>query len=380
MKKTNTALRTILPIAGALAVLVIGWFFVRDTAWWADVTESAEAAETLPSDLTNVLSTATVTRANVADGGELTGAFRYQDRVEFVHRVDPIEVTVTEQVGGGRNAQTITTVIEEPNERAITGLPAPGQIIAPGEVLYETDSTPVYAVDGVIAAWRTMKDGVHGPDVAQLHTFLVDNGWADSSLIGNEWLPATTTAVQAWQENTGQIVTGTVELGDIWFISGPIRIAEVVATEGLIVTDEEPLFVYTSQQRAIEATVDVLPEGLLDATDIEAQLPNGSVVPAQLVSVRGNEAGFDLSFDVDLTGQDIASVNGVRTTLTWTVDEIIDALTLPPEALRRTDAAVYVVDVLEGDVIRTVEVNVVGQAGRVVAIEGVDERAEVLVP
>jgi len=127
-------------------------------------------------------------------------------------------------------------------------------------------------------------------------------------------------------------------------------------------------------------TVDELPEGLVEAGDIEARLPDGTVVDAVLESIRGSDTGFDIVFDVDLSSADVPTVNGLRTTLSWTIDEIVDALTLPPEALRRTDAGIYVVDVLEGDVIRTTEVVAVGQAGRVVAVEGVDERAEVLIP
>lgn len=380
MTSPRSALRTIGVLLLLVAVLGVGWFFVRDTQWWSDLTETDTAAEELPSDLTEVLSTATVTRSNVADEGELDGSLRYQDRVDFVHRVDPIETTVTQQIGFGRGAQTVSTTVEEPGERAITGLPERGSIVAPGDVLYESDSTPVYALAGDVAAWRTMEDGVSGPDVAQLHTFLVADGWADDTLDGDEWLTATTNAVEAWQEATDQTITGTVELGDVWFIDGPIRITEIVATEGLIVADGEALFAYTSRRRAIELTVDVLPDGLVEATDITARLPDGTVIAAEIESIRGTDTGFDIVFGVDLSSADVPAVNGVRTTLSWTIDEIVDALTLPPEALRRTDAGVYVVDVLEGDVIRTTEVEVVGQAGRVVAVEGVDERAEVLIP
>ena len=59
----------------------------------------------------------------MADEGELDGALRYQDRVNFVHRVDPTEMTVTQQVGFGRAAQTVSTTVEEPGERAVTKLP-----------------------------------------------------------------------------------------------------------------------------------------------------------------------------------------------------------------------------------------------------------------
>ena len=328
-----------------------------------------------------MLDTAIVTRTDVADQDDLAGELRYQDEVRFVHRIDPVEVTVTQRVGAGRAAQTVTTTVLEPDDRAVTALPEPGQIIAPGDVLYETDSTPVYALEGEVAAWRTMEADTSGPDVAQLQRHLLDGGWGSDELTDDgTWSTATTDAVEAWQEATSQEVTGQVALGDVWFVAAPIRITEVIATEGLVVTDGEELFAYTSDRRAIEATVAELPEGLLDASDLTARLPDGSTVAADLRSVRGSETGFDLMFDVELPASGVPVVDGLEVTMTWTVNELVDALTLPPEALRRMDSGTYVVDVLEGDVIRTTQVEVLGQAGRVVAVAGVPERTQVLVP
>ena len=53
---------------------------------------------------------------------------------------------------------------------------------------------------------------------------------------------------------------------------------------------------------------------------------------------------------------------------------------MPPEAIRRLDDGRYVVDVLEGDDVVTVPVEVLGQAGRVVAIAGVNEAQLVVIP
>lgn len=394
----SSKLKAVASVLTVVAILAVGWFLVRDTDWWQYLTASAaDEASGEPAE-TQAVSTATVTLANVADVADLDATLRYQDRVEFVHRVDPIITTTVEtittpapaaaastdgrrvQTAAAPTVETITTTTEEDGTRAITALPTPGQIVAPGDVLYESDSTPVFAIQGEVAAWRTMKSGAVGEDIAQLHAFLVRDGWADASLEGDAWLAETTTAVQQWQDATEQTITGLVELGDVWFIDGPIRITEVVATEGLIVGDGEPLFTYTSQQRAIEASLDALPDGLLDADDIEARLPDGSTVPVAIASVRGTDSGFDLVFDVDLSASDVPSINGVRVALTWTVSEIVDVLTVPPEALRRTDSGVYVVDVVSGDSFEPTEVQVVGQAGRVVAIEGIIEGVEVRVP
>ena len=399
----NRSASAAIVIVVLVGLLAGGWLLARNTQWWQDLAGTEEAADELPSNLGDIIPTAVVTRSNVADEGELAGRLRFQDRIEFVHRVDPTETVIVEEVttpapavaaaptaarGPGAAATaapaapivtTVETVVEEPGQRAITGLPSPNALIEPGDVLYETDSTPVFALPGEVAAWRTIESGVIGPDVAQLHAYLAANGWGDT-LEGDTWDSATTTAVQQWQTDTGQTVTGTVELGDIWFISGPIRITEVTATEGLIVVDGDPLFAYTSNSRAIQTSVAELPEGLVEATDLTARLPDGSTAPVEIRSIRGTDEGFDLILDIEIPDGAVPAVNGLEITTRWTVAELVDALTVPPEAIRRIDSGAYVVDVLEGDVVRTTEVQVIGQAGRVVAIDGVAERGQVLIP
>ncbi|MBT8240385.1 MAG: hypothetical protein HKN94_03905 [Acidimicrobiales bacterium] len=369
-------------VLGLVVVAVIGWsawLGIRDTEWWDEFSEDATAE--LPSDLTEVLSTAVVTRANVADENDLTGELRYQDAVTFAHRIDPDETVVTQVVGAGRAARSVSTVVQEPGSRAVTALPTPGQVIAPGDVLYESDSTSVYTALGNVAAWRTMGDDMSGDDIAQLQRHLLDGGWGDEELIDDgAWSSATTVAVEQWQDATEQEVTGEVELGDIWFIAGPIRITEIHATEGLVVSDGDELFAYTADERSIEANVIEVPEGLLTADDLTARLPDGSLVAANLQSVRGATSGFDIVLDVDLPPGAVPVVDGIEITTEWTVNELVDSLTVPPEAIRRLDDGSYVVDVLDGDVIRTTTVEVLGSAGRVVAIDGVPELTRVLVP
>ena len=391
----------------AIAVLV-GWLIIRDTEWWTDLTASEPVTE-IPADLTEVINTAVVTRADVSDQAELVGELRYQGAVDLVHRVDievtsittTIEVPVTREVttttpgtaGPGRGGaatpaetvtetitETVTEEVETPGQRTITDLPNLGAVIEPGDVLYETDSTPVFAALGEVASWRALDSTTSGPDVAQLQDFLSQGGWASDGFDeSGVWSTALTTAVQAWQNDTGQAVTGTVALGDLWFIPGPIRITEVEATEGVVVVDGDPVLSYTSQVRAIEANVAELPEGLLVAGELSVRLPGAGQVPATLRTAAGSDTGFDLVIDAEVTDE-VPDVDGIEATVSWTTNEIVDALTVPPEALRRTESGEYVVDILVGDLIESSTVEVVGQAGRLVAITGIEERARVLIP
>lgn len=395
MGTRSTTVRSLALAAVFVVALIVGFFAVRNTDFWNELAATDSAVED-DADSVDALSTTVPSRSNVADEVELIGELRYQDAVSFVHRIDPEEVTITEEVpvqpaaaGGGPGAQqqvtpqteTITTTTEQAAFRTITSLPAPGQIVSPGDVLYETDSTPVFAIAGDVAAWRELSALTNGDDVAQLQRYLIEGGWAAETLVDDGvWGAETTTAVSDWQEATGQQVTGVVPLGDIWFIPTPIRITRVPATEGLVVGDGEELFGYTSTNRAIEATLTELPEGLLEAETLTTRLPDRSTAVATLRSVRGTSTGFDVVLDVELPENGVPAVNNIEVTTTWVSSELIDALTLPPEAIRRLDDGRYVVDVLDGEDVETVPVEVLGQAGRVVAIDGVTETQLVVIP
>ena len=174
-------------------------------------------------------------------------------------------------------------------------------------------------------------------------------------------------------------MTGIVPLGDLWFIAGPIRITQVTPSEGVIVADGDPILTYTSSQRAIEASVAEIPDGFLDADELRVRIPGAGNVVATLRSTSGSDDGFDLLIDVDTT-EGVAEVDGIEVTVSWTTSELTNALTVPPEALRRIDTGEYIADVLVGDVIEPTPVEVVGQAGRLVAIDGLEERTRVLIP
>lgn len=376
-----------LSVVALVVAAVIAWVLVTDTG--------ESASDTI--DTAATVNTATVQRADVSDTAELVGELRFQGAVDFVHRVDPELTTVTTTIeqpaptqpggpgvaspGAGETVeQTVTETVETPGQRTVTGLPRPGAVISPGDVLYETDSTPVFAALGQVAAWRTLDSTTSGPDVAQLQQHLVDGGWAIEAFpLPGEWDDALTSIVEQWQTDTGQTVTGTIELGDLWFIPGPIRVTEVQATEGIVISDGAPILSYTSSDRAIEVTVEEIPDGFLQADELLVRLPEVGEVPATLRSTSGTDEGFDILLDVDQT-EGIPEVDGLDATVSWTTSEIVDALTVPPEALRRIDTGEYIADVLVGGDIEPTTVEVVGQAGRLVAITGIIEGTEVVIP
>src|SRR5262249_61167107 len=66
----------------------------------------------------------------------------------------------------------------------ITWLPAAGQVIRQGQVLYRVNNgTPVFLLYGQVPAWRALSEGMHGADVQQLNRALVALGYATRSVL-----------------------------------------------------------------------------------------------------------------------------------------------------------------------------------------------------
>jgi peptidoglycan hydrolase-like protein with peptidoglycan-binding domain len=89
-----------------------------------------------------------------------------------------------------------------------TKLPAAGQVIAQGHVLYRVNDRPVVLLHGSTPAYRALSAGASGPDVAELNADLVALGYATSAQLSPtsaSFGSATTTAVQKLQAALGAV-------------------------------------------------------------------------------------------------------------------------------------------------------------------------------
>jgi hypothetical protein len=59
-----------------------------------------------------------------------------------------------------------------------TALPAAGQVVRQGQVIYQVSGAPVVLLYGNVPAWRDLSEGVTGPDVTELNAALVKLGYA----------------------------------------------------------------------------------------------------------------------------------------------------------------------------------------------------------
>jgi peptidoglycan hydrolase-like protein with peptidoglycan-binding domain len=101
---------------------------------------------------------------------------------------------------------------------------SPGQEVGQGAALYAVDLRPVVIARGDTPAFRAMSSGTSGADVAQLQTMLTDLGYEPGAVDGR-FSASTAAAVRAWQRSAGVKADGTVQPGDIIFVTDlPARV------------------------------------------------------------------------------------------------------------------------------------------------------------
>ena len=140
-----------------------------------------------------------------------------------------------------------------------TKLPAAGQVIAQGQVLYRVNDRPVVLLYGSTPAYRTLSAGASGPDVAELNADLVALGYATRAQLSPtsaSFGPATTTAVKKLQAALGVTQNGTLTLGQAVFEPTAVRVTSVSAQLGGSARTGETVMQGTSTNRQVQVALD----------------------------------------------------------------------------------------------------------------------------
>ena len=168
----------------------------------------------------------------------------------------------------------------------ITWLPAIGTVVSRGQRVYAVNGLPVVLFYGRQPAWRALAFGVSGgPDVRQLNRNLAALGYGPG-LAGDQFSLATQQAVTNWQQATGLPVTGTVPLGQIVFLPGPLLVAQQVAATGGPVPAGTPLLQGTSTDADVQVLLDPgLAPGVRAGNRVLVTLPNGAADPGVVTQV-----------------------------------------------------------------------------------------------
>ena len=143
-------------------------------------------------------------------------------------------------------------------EGTATALPEEGDILEQGTVIAEIDGDRrVVLLYGDRPAWRPMLEGTDGADVRQLEVALGTLGFADGmGKPDGEYTAATADAVKRWQRSIGADDDGIVQLGEVVFTPGAVRVAAVPVHLGEPVRSGVILATTTSATRVVTLPLD----------------------------------------------------------------------------------------------------------------------------
>jgi peptidoglycan hydrolase-like protein with peptidoglycan-binding domain len=170
-----------------------------------------------------------------------------------------------------------------------TKLPAAGQVIRQGHVLYRVDDRPVVMLHGSTPAYRTLAAGASGPDVAELNADLVALGHATRAQLNPKsasFGAATTAAVIKLQAALGVTRNGTLTLGQVVFEPSAVRVTYASAQLGGSAQPGETVMQGTSTVRQVQVALSASERATMAVGDrVSITLPDNRTTPGVVSSV-----------------------------------------------------------------------------------------------
>jgi HlyD family secretion protein len=178
-----------------------------------------------------------------------------------------------------------------PNEATgvYTELPSPGQVIRRGQVLYRVENAPVVLLYGPVPAYRSLSEGMSGPDVRQLNANLVALRYASKAELDpdSDYFSAQTAyALELYQSHLGVAETGTLALGQAVFLPTAARVAAVNARLGTQAGPGAAVLQATSTARQVSIALDASEQSYVRPGDkVAITLPDNQETPGTVTSV-----------------------------------------------------------------------------------------------
>jgi hypothetical protein len=210
-----------------------------------------------------------------------------------------------------------------------TALPAAGDRVRCGGVLYRVDDKPVLLLCGPVPAYRGLHVGEAGRDVRQLNRGLHVGGAAFTA--------KTKQALAALQRRRGQHADGSLALGEAVFLPEAVRIAKVAGRLGATARPGAPVLTATSRTLEVKVRLEPFEQGRVEPGDrAQVTLPGNT-------TLTGRVAGASIRLDHPgrARGLDRAAVQVQITT-----KGVEDALSVPVTALAGRAGGGFAVEVV----------------------------------
>jgi hypothetical protein len=174
-----------------------------------------------------------------------------------------------------------------------TQLPAAGQVVRRGQVLYQVNGDPVVLLYGSVPAYRSLSEGMTGADVRQLNANLVALGYATSSELdpASDYFSAETAyALELYQDHLGIPEPGSLAPGQAVFLSSAARVTTISAQLGAQAGPGSPVLQATATKRQVTIALDASEQSYVrDGDKVSITLPDNQTTPG-VVSYVGTVA------------------------------------------------------------------------------------------
>ena len=172
-----------------------------------------------------------------------------------------------------------------------TTLPAIGDRVGCGGVLYRVDARPVVLLCGTVPIYRALHVGMRGADVRQLNRNLHSLGYDAGAGVridpgADVFTAKTEQALRVLQRRKGVGVTGRLAIDDAVFAPEAVRVAKVTGQVGGSARPDAPVLSATSDTLHVELNLDPSQQGEVKRGD-RAQITLPGNRP-----VAGRVAGF----------------------------------------------------------------------------------------
>ncbi|MFG2268262.1 peptidoglycan-binding protein [Streptomyces chartreusis] len=253
----------------------------------------------------------------------------------------------------------------------LTAIRQVGDVVRPGQWLWERDGVRVPYFRGDRPLWRVLKKNasgkeMRGADVRGLKRNLIGLGYADGlGLTADDtFTAATETAVKRWQKHLGAPRTGQVDPGSVVMLDMPrLRVSQAVGVVGSSLTGAALLKITgTDLVATAKVSYDQLSR-LSPGTRLKVALPNGNTVSGKATAVnitpqqqdgggqgQGGDTKQQAEVTVSLSDQKAVKAGGPGpATLTVSDRKANRVLAVPVTALLALAEGGYGVEVVQPD-------------------------------
>ncbi len=261
-------------------------------------------------------------------------------------------------------AGTYSVVGQTPG--TFTSLPSVGQIIEAGQMLYAVDNKPVVLLKGDIPAYRTLSEGLSGPDVKELNAALVKLGYATTKQLdptSDYFGYRTKAALEKLQKHFGLTENGRLSLGQAVFLPTSARVTNVAPSPGGPAQGGQEVLAATSLSREVVVELDAVQQDQVKKGDeVTITLPDNSTTPGVVSAVgtvatsppSSQGAGGDSipTITVTITPSDPAAtgqLDRAPVQVLITTASVDNALVVPVNALLSLSDGGYAVEVVDSD-------------------------------